>query len=193
MILADVAREEASVVIILVVGGMVVGPEFGPISALCVALVQRRGDLALRSLVALLVGFPVAIAVTVALVWIFKVTDVTPDAFSSDDHGLARSIANPDFLAFFVALCAGAVGMLSLTTAKSGALLGVLISVTTLPAATNVAVTAVYGDWESCRGSAEQLVLNIAGIHVAGVLTLLVQRRLYTRRRARHRARMRTA
>jgi uncharacterized hydrophobic protein (TIGR00271 family) len=175
---------------ILVVGGMVVGPEFGPIAAFCVALVQRRGDLALRSLVALLVGFPVAIGVTMLVVWLFKETGVTPDTFSESDHGLSDSIANPDFLAFFVAFCAGAVGMLSLTTAKSGALIGVLISVTTLPAASNIAIAAVYGDGDALRGSAEQLLLNVAGIHLAGVATLLIQRAFYTRRRAAHRARL---
>ena len=176
---------------ILVVGGMVVGPEFGPIAALCVALVQRRPQLALRSLVALLVGFPVGIGVTIAVVWIFKLTGVTPDTFTEVDHGLADSIANPDFLAFFVAACAGAVGMLSLTTAKSGALIGVLISVTTLPAAANVAVAAVYGDGEALRGSLELLLLNIAGIHLAGLATLAIQRHAYARRRRRHTARMR--
>jgi uncharacterized hydrophobic protein (TIGR00271 family) len=174
---------------ILVVGGMVVGPEFGPIAALCVALVQRRGDLAWRSSAALLVGFPVGIAVTVLVVWIFKETGVTPATFTDEDHGLSRSIANPDFLAFFVAFCAGAVGMLSLTTAKSGALIGVLISVTTLPAASNVAVALVYGDGDSWRGSLQQLALNIAGLHLAGVATLMIQRTFYVRRRRAHRAR----
>ena len=46
---------------ILIVGAMIVGPEFGPIAGLCVALVQRRRDVARRSLDALAVGFPVGI------------------------------------------------------------------------------------------------------------------------------------
>ena len=50
--------------IILLIGAMVVGPEFGPLAGLCVALVQRRPALARRSLAALLVGFPVAIVLT---------------------------------------------------------------------------------------------------------------------------------
>jgi uncharacterized hydrophobic protein (TIGR00271 family) len=177
---------------ILIVGAMVVGPEFGPIAATCVGLVQRKGGLATRSLTALVVGFPVGIAVTILSTWLLKETGVTPATFTSEDHSLADSIANPDFLAFFVAFCAGIAGMLSLTTAKSGALIGVLVSVTTIPAASNVAVALVYSDWASFRGSAQQLGINIAGIHVAGVLTLLVQRRLYARRRAAHRARMHT-
>jgi uncharacterized membrane protein len=42
--------------------------------------------------------------------------------------------------------------MLSLSTAKSGALIGVLISVTTIPAAANVGVASAYGDWTSFGG-----------------------------------------
>ena len=43
---------------ILIVGAMVVGPEFGPIAGLCVALVQRRRELALRSGLALAARLP---------------------------------------------------------------------------------------------------------------------------------------
>ena len=65
-----------------------------------------------------------------------------------------------------------------------------LISVTTIPAAANVGVALVYGDASSWRGSLQQLLLNVAGIHLASVLTLLVQRSSYGRRRRRHRAAM---
>src|SRR4029079_7201107 len=102
------------------------------------------------------------------------------------DDGLSTSIANPDFLAGFVAFCAGIAGMLSLTTAKSRALIGVLVSVTTIPAAANIGVSFAYEDWDSWRGSQQQLLINFAGIILAGTLTLLVQRRLYIRRRRRH-------
>ena len=44
---------------ILIVGAMVVGPEFGPLAGLSVALVRRQPDLARRSISALAVGFPV--------------------------------------------------------------------------------------------------------------------------------------
>ncbi len=49
---------------ILIIGAMVVGPEFGPLAGFAVAVVERRPRLARRSLVALAVGFPVAITVT---------------------------------------------------------------------------------------------------------------------------------
>ena len=52
---------------ILIVGAMIVGPEFGPIAGLCVAVVQRRRDVARRSLRALAVGFPVGITAAFAV------------------------------------------------------------------------------------------------------------------------------
>jgi uncharacterized hydrophobic protein (TIGR00271 family) len=171
---------------VLLVGAMVVGPEFGPIAGVCVALVRRERRLALRSALALAVGFPLAIAVTFAAVFMFKETGISPAEFTEDDHELARIIASPDLYAAFVAVCAGAAGVLSLSTAKSGALIGVLISVTTLPAAANVGLAAAYQDWPAWRGSLLQLGLNLSCVLVAGTTVLAVQRLLYRRRRDHH-------
>jgi uncharacterized hydrophobic protein (TIGR00271 family) len=171
---------------ILIVGAMVVGPEFGPIAGLCVALVERRADLARLSLRALAVGFPVGIALVVLAVLAFRGLSVAPEDFSPDNHPLTGFISNPDFFSFFVAFVAGMAGILSLTNAKSGALIGVLISVTTIPAAANVGVAAAYGDWGEAGGAAAQLGINLTAIVLAGVLTLFVQRRYYVRRRLEH-------
>lgn len=76
--------------------------------------------------------------------------------------------------------------MLSLSTAKSGALIGVLISVTTIPAAAAVGLTAAFGDWAGFRGSLAPLAINLVAILLAGVATLAVQRAAYRRRRRRH-------
>jgi hypothetical protein len=56
-------------------------------------------------------------------------------AFSEEAHSIANIIAEPDIFTFFVAACAGTAGVLRLGTAKSGALIGVLISTTAIPAA----------------------------------------------------------
>lgn len=172
---------------ILIVGAMVVGPEFGPIAGLCVAVVEWRPRLALRSASALLVGFPLGIAAVWATSLAFKATGVTGESFSTANHQLSSVIANPGFLAFFVAFCAGIAGMVSLSTAKSGALIGVLISVTTIPAAANIGVSFAYQDWPAWRGSMQQLAINLGSLLLAGLLTLGAQRLLYERRRRRHR------
>ncbi|MGH2716439.1 MAG: DUF389 domain-containing protein [Thermoleophilaceae bacterium] len=171
---------------ILIVGAMVVGPEFGPLAAVSVALVNRQASLARHSLLALAVGFPIGIACALLTTLVFVGVDVFPSEFAEVQHEFTEFISNPDFLSFFVAFVAGAAGVLSLTSAKSGALVGVLISVTTIPAASNVGVAAAYGEWNDAGGAALQLAVNLAGIVASGLLTLFVQRRYYVTRRRRH-------
>jgi uncharacterized hydrophobic protein (TIGR00271 family) len=169
---------------ILIVGAMVVGPEFGPLAALCVALIRRQRSLAKRSLAALAIGFPIGTAGALLSSLLLIASGAFPDDYGT--HQFTDFISNPDFLSFFVAVVAGVAGMLSLTTAKSGALIGVLVSVTTIPAASNVGVAAAYGEWDAALGAAEQLVINLGGIVVAGVVTLYIQNREYLTRRREH-------
>ncbi len=166
--------------VILIIGAMVVGPEFGPLAGFCVAVVQRQLPLARRSLAALAVGFPLAIGTTVLGTLLLRAFDRGPDELG--EHPATLFISRPDLFSPIVATLAGVAGMLSLSTAKSGALIGVLISVTTIPAAANVGVATAYGDWHEVGGAAAQLGLNLACIIVAGIATLTLQRRLYRRR-----------
>ena len=171
---------------ILIIGAMVVGPEFGPLAAVSVAIVQQRRDLAKRSLTALAVGFPVGIGVTLLAAMFGKAVGISPGDLAPQHQVLTGFISHPDWFSFIIAFLAGTAGMISLTSAKSGALIGVLISVTTIPAAGNMAVAATYRDWGEVAGAAEQLAVNLTSIVLAGVLTLFVQRRFYIRRRKRH-------
>jgi uncharacterized hydrophobic protein (TIGR00271 family) len=171
---------------ILIVGAMVVGPEFGPLAALSVALVQRRPEFARRSLAALGVGFPLGIVLACGATLVFEWIGASPDDFAPAEHQLVSFISNPDFFSFFVAFIGGVAGILSLTSAKSGALIGVLISVTTIPAASYVGVSAAYGEWDQAGGAAAQLAINLTSIVIAGVITLFIQRRYYVARRLKH-------
>ena len=161
---------------VTVVGAMVLGPEFGPLAAVSVALVRRRVDLARRAALALLVGFPVAMAVT-------AVATLAGQAVGWVSLDAVRNVDEVDFifqvgpLSFVVALLAGAAGMLSLVSSKSAALVGVFISVTTVPAAGFAVVAAILGDWDVAAESALQLAVNLVGIVVAGVLVLVLRPR----------------
>ncbi|MCZ7438578.1 DUF389 domain-containing protein [Micromonospora sp. WMMC241] len=161
---------------ILVVGAMVVGPEFGPLAALCVALMRRDGRIVRSSLRALAVGFLAAMVVTVVSTWVLTAAGLVSREMLLAERPLTDFIWRPDALSWLVGMLAGVAGMLSLTSKKSGSLVGVLISVTTVPAAANVAVAGAYGVWHEAAGSALQLVINIAAIVLAGLLTLMVQR-----------------
>lgn len=159
---------------VTVVGAMVVGPEFGPLAALAVALVRRKGYLARRATLALAVGFPVAMVVTAIGV-------LAGEAVGWIEVNSTRELDQVDFifqvgpLSFVVALFAGAAGMLSLVSAKSAALVGVFISVTTVPAAGFAVVAATVGDWDIAAESAAQLVVNLIGIVLAGITVLWVR------------------
>jgi uncharacterized hydrophobic protein (TIGR00271 family) len=170
---------------ILIVGAMVVGPEFGPLAALCVGIVRLRPAVIGRSLLALAVGFAVAIVVTVLSTLALNAGGLVNRDMLLAARPLTGFIWRPDALSWVIAFLAGIAGILSLTSAKSGALVGVLISVTTVPAAGNVAVAIAYGVPNEAWGSALQLGINLGAIATAGILTLTVQRYLPALRRGR--------
>ncbi|MEV4444271.1 DUF389 domain-containing protein [Streptomyces mirabilis] len=170
---------------ILIVGAMAVGPEFGPLAGICTALVRRVPRLAWRSLNALLVGFAVALVVTVGFTYFMDAVGLFSAVKLDAERPNTNFIYRPDAFSFVVAVLAGVAGTLSLTSAKSGALVGVAISVTTVPAAANAAVAFAYGEYRQAGGSTEQLLLNLLGIVLAGTFTLVVQKWLWAQQRER--------
>ncbi|MEV5594893.1 DUF389 domain-containing protein [Streptomyces sp. NPDC052496] len=168
---------------ILIVGAMAVGPEFGPLAGVCTALVRRAPRLAWRSLLALVVGFAVAMALTAGFSMVMDAVGLFKESQVEGARPNTSFIWQPDPMSFVVALLAGAAGTLSLTSAKSGALVGVAISVTTVPAAANAAVAFGYSSYQQAWGSTQQLLLNLAGIVVAGTLTLLAQKGFWASRK----------
>ncbi|WP_405843193.1 DUF389 domain-containing protein [Streptomyces sp. NBC_01518] len=170
---------------ILIVGAMAVGPEFGPLAGISTALVRWAPRLVWRSLWALLAGFAAAMVLTVGFSWLL-------DAFGLFEKSMVQAarpntafIWKPDWMSFVVAFLAGIAGTLSLTSAKSGALIGVAISVTTVPAAANAAVAFSYRDYSQTWGSSWQLLANLGGIVAAGTLTLLAQKAFWAWQRER--------
>lgn len=166
---------------ILVVGAMVVGPEFGTVAAVSVGLVLGKWGVAGRGAALLLGGFVVAIAVVTLLALIAAATPlVDPDMLSSP-RPQTSFIYRPDAWSFIVAVVAGMAGVLAMTTNQGSALVGVFISVTTVPAAGNLALAVALGDAEELVGSLAQLSVNLAGMVVAGVVVVLLQRLLWKR------------
>jgi len=165
---------------VTVVGAMVLGPEFGPLAALAVGLVLRRGALIRRGGLALAVGFPVAMAVTAVAALVFDATGLLTT-------GILDRLDQVDFIyevgpfSLIVAMLAGVAGMLALTSAKSASLVGVFISVTTVPAAAFASVAIVEHRLDEALSSALQLLVNLVGIVIAAALGLLTAQ--HTRRR----------
>lgn len=169
---------------IAIVGAMVVGPEFGPLAGLALAVVDRRWKLARRAAVALIVGFPVAMALTALATIVSAWLGLFSPAEVLSENRATEFIYHPGPYSFIVAVLAGTAGMLSLIGRKSAALVGVFISVTTVPAAGYVAVALVLGEPGRAAGSALQLFLNVAGIVVSAAAVLFVYRMARRRRPA---------
>jgi len=172
---------------VLVIGAMVLGPEFGAVAALGIALVTRRMHLLGSALRALVVGFAVAIAVTTVLFAIMRWLGWVSESSVEGPRPFTEFIYSPDNWSIVIAIVAGVAGVLALVTDRSATLTGVFISVTTIPAAGNIALALPFGDWQEVWGSALQLGINICGMAIAGWLTLLALRGVRRRRVARER------
>ena len=166
---------------ILIVAAMVVGPDFGPTAATAVGIASRRWTVARSAFFTLMVGFLAGIAATAVLAGILSLTGIYERVAVLAPRPQTEFIYQVGWPSVIVAMIAGVVGMISLTTSKSGALIGVFISVTTIPAAANVAVALVYRIPHEVIGSLFQLLVNVVAIQVAAGLTLLVQRKLMSR------------
>jgi uncharacterized hydrophobic protein (TIGR00271 family) len=173
---------------VTVVGAMVVGPEFGPLAGIAIGLVRGQHEIARRAVVALVVGFVTAIAIVTLLSLVARGVGLLDPATL---HGQRQTdfIYHPGWFSLITALVAGSAGMLSLISSRATALVGVFISVTTIPAAGNAAVAGAVGDWHEAWQSAAQLGINLVGISTAGALVLLAHRRTVPRTEPRIRSR----
>ncbi|MEU9058383.1 DUF389 domain-containing protein [Streptomyces sp. NPDC048430] len=166
---------------ILIVGAMVVGPEYGAIVA--VALGFDRGDRAMvrKGLSALCAGLLLTIAVTFLFSLLIRGFGLQSGAFDLGLRPVSDLINTPNFFSVAVAALAGVVGIVSLTEARTSALLGVFISVTTIPAAAAISVSTAFGSWSEARGSLIQLLVNITVLIVVGAVALRCQRAIWRR------------
>ncbi len=171
--------------IILVIAAMVLGPEFVAVASLGLALVRKRPNLFRQAARTLLIGFSISIAAVAALAAVARMLGfIDVHEVASLRPGTAF-IYTPSGWSFVVALIAGAVGVLALTSGQSGGLVGVFISVTTIPASGDAALSLVFARWSELAGSITQLVINIVGMALAGWVTLALQQWVWRRVSAR--------
>jgi len=166
---------------ILIVAAMVVGPEYGAITSIALGLDRGSRPRVRQGAIALALGFSAAIAFAFAFALLIRGLDLQSRAFDLGIRPVSNLIDTPNFFSLAVAVLAGIIGIVSLTEARTSALLGVFISVTTIPAASDLAVSCAFGSFKEARGSLFQLLLNIVVLVAMGVLTLKVQRRIWRR------------
>ncbi|MFF0449951.1 DUF389 domain-containing protein [Streptomyces sp. NPDC004609] len=166
---------------ILIVAAMVVGPEYGAITSIALGIDRGNGTRIRQGLSALTSGFLLAVVVTFLFSWAIRGLGLQPEAFDLGIRPVSSLIDAPNVFSVVVAVLAGIVGIVSLTQARTSALLGVFISVTTIPGAADIGVSCAFSNWSEARGSLAQLLLNIVLLIVVGVLTLRFQRAVWRR------------
>jgi uncharacterized membrane protein len=150
-------------------------------AALSVALVNRVAGPAWQSFRALALGFPMAALAALLFTLAARGLGRIPAADLAGERPLTGLLIGANLGAFIVAFVAGAAGIIALGRAKSGAVVGVLVSITTIPAAANIGVALAMGNPTEAGKSLSILVVNLAGLLTGGVLTLLGTR-LWARR-----------
>jgi uncharacterized hydrophobic protein (TIGR00271 family) len=166
---------------ILIVGAMVVGPEYGAILSLAFGVTRRDRSRVLRSAAALGIGFALAVAGALLLSLVVRATGLEPKAYLLGIRPVSNLIDTPDWFSFIVAALAGVVGVVSLTEARSSTLIGVFISVTTIPAASDIGTSLAFGAGTEAWGSTLQLLLNVTVLAMVAILGLPAQRALWRR------------
>ena len=166
---------------ILVVGAMVVGPEFASVAAVSVGLALRRWEIAWRAGAQLLAGFAVAILAVALLALVAVAGGLIDGNTLAQPRPQTSFIWRPDVWSFIVAVVAGTAGVLAMSTDRGGAMVGVFISVTTVPAVGNFALALALRDPAEMAGSAAQLGLNLVGMVMAGACVIVLQRLLWQR------------
>jgi uncharacterized hydrophobic protein (TIGR00271 family) len=166
---------------ILIVGAMVVGPEYNAIIAVALGISDRQRRPVRAGLLALGWGFFGAVLITFLFGLVIRVSGLTPDRFLAGVRPVASLINSPDWFSVIVAILAGIVGVVSLTESRANALIGVFISVTTIPAAASIGVSVAYQEWQHAWGSLLQLLLNVVLLITVGAIGLRIQHRSWRR------------
>jgi uncharacterized hydrophobic protein (TIGR00271 family) len=157
---------------ILIVGAMVVGPEYGAIISVASGIESRHWAPVRSGMIALVGGFLLAIVATFIFAWCIKELGKTPTAYHLGLRPVSDLINSPNLFSVVVAVLAGIVGVVSLAESRTNALIGVFISITTIPAAGDVGVSLAYHLWSEASGSALQLLLNVGLLVIVGVLVI---------------------
>jgi uncharacterized hydrophobic protein (TIGR00271 family) len=164
---------------VLVIGAMIVGPEFGPLAGVAVGLYRRLAFWP-RAASTLLAGLAVAVGIS-ALTTRVAIAFGQGDAdFAAEERFFTQFVTDPNVWSIVVALAAGIAGMIALGQGRSTTLPGVLVSVTTIPAAAAMGVDLALGDLTDLWHAALQLALNIGALAVGGVATLAMHDRWWS-------------
>lgn len=152
--------------IAVIIGAMVIAPMIGPNVALSLAATLGDKSLSIKALKANIVGFIVAIAISVSIGKLFSVDPEIPELASRTKAEISDII---------LALASGSAGALSYTMGLPSTIIGVMVAVALLPPTVVFGMLVGSGNYTLAFGAFLLLLVNIICINLSGVLTFLYQ------------------
>ncbi len=150
----------------VVIGAMVIAPLLGPNVALALASALGDKDLAKSARRANIAGILIPLAIAIAIGFFFECSSDCTEILSRTEINLSDII---------LALVAGAVAALSLTTDMAGALIGVMVAVALLPPLVSSGILFGAGEFKLAFEAGLLFLTNLICVNLAGVVTFLIQ------------------
>lgn len=150
----------------VVIGAMVIAPLLGPNMALALATTLGDFTLAKKALWVNLVGLCTGLFLSVLIGFVIPV-----------DLGLSSIASRTDVVLsdVLLALAAGVAGALSFTRGVQGAVIGVMVAVALLPPLVVFGLLLGGGAFAPALKASLVVLINVAAVNLAGVVTFLVQ------------------
>jgi uncharacterized hydrophobic protein (TIGR00271 family) len=163
---------------VLIIGAMIVGPEYGPITAVAVGI-HRRQRFWRVAAATLVSGLVLAVLAAAAFALLAELLGESQEVFEPSGRFFTAFVTDPNAYSAVVAFVAGVAGTIALARSQATVVAGVLVSVTTIPAAAAIGVGLATEHRGDAADGAIQLGINVAAILVAILVTLSVYDRVW--------------
>lgn len=156
----------------IVVGSMVIAPQIGAAltSSVGVAFSDRR--LIVDGIRSQLLGLAFAIICATLFGLAIRHAAFVPQTMDISTIAQVSTRTSPGVLSLVVGICAGAAGVLGLSTDLPVSLVGVAVAAALIPAAAAIGIGLAWGYPVVALGAFVLLVLNLVSITVSGALAL---------------------
>jgi uncharacterized hydrophobic protein (TIGR00271 family) len=162
---------------IAIVGAMAFSPDLGRLNAMGFAILIRDSRLLLRGSRSLAVGMVIAIFLAAVGTLLLKAANATDDPLGEIPERLRDFVSVLDGFTITVAIAAGIAAMVVFIAERGNAAVGVGVSITTIPAAAYIGIAIAEGAWSEAGNAGVVLIVNIACVVAAEVLTGIALRR----------------
>jgi uncharacterized hydrophobic protein (TIGR00341 family) len=150
----------------VIIGAMVIAPLLGPNLALALATALGSKQLLWQAVKSNLVGLGGSLLLTILLALFYPVDLNSHELISRTEVGIDSVI---------LALAAGIVAVLSLTSGLSMTLVGVMVAVALLPPVATLGLMIGSGQWQLAIGSSLLLAVNIVCVNLAAKIVFFLK------------------